>query len=82
MKEFDDAFALAQGEGGAELLDKDQLRVFIVKMNQNAVEAGQAGRETTDEYVDMCWLAFNGYDLNTDGVSKDDITYVLRYCTF
>ena len=62
MKEFDDAFALAQGDGGGDRLNKEQLRVFIEKMNEHAAEAGQASRETDDEYLNMCWTAMDGYD--------------------
>ena len=51
-------------------------------MNEHAVSAGQASRDTTEEYLDLCWEGFNGYDLANDGVSKDDLTYVLRYCSF
>ena len=29
----------------------------------------------------MCWAGFNGYVLEVDGVTKEDIIYVLRYVT-
>ena len=62
MKEFDEAFELALGDAGGDRLDKEQLRVFIDRMNQFAVDAGQAGRETTEDYLDMCWTCMNAYD--------------------
>ena len=51
-------------------------------MNEKAIENGQAGRETTEEYVDMLWTAFNGYKNHPKGVIKEDIIYIIRYCTF
>ena len=62
MKEFDEGFELALGDAGGDRLDKEQLRVFIDRMNQFAVDAGQAGRETTEDYLDMCWTCMNAYD--------------------
>ena len=63
MKEFDEAFELALGDaGGDRFMDKEQLRFLIDRMNQFAVDAGQAGRETTEDYLDMCWICMNAYD--------------------
>ena len=50
-------------------------------MDELAVNRGLKHRESTEAFIDMCWAGFNGYTLDTDGVSKEDIIYVLRYCT-
>ena len=46
-------------------------------MNAVAVARGLKGRETTNEWIDMAWPCFNGYTLGVNGVSKEDLLYVL-----
>ena len=77
---MDDAFEQANTSGDG-VMDKDQFRAFVDKMDQLAVGRGLKHRETTDEFIEMCWTGFNGYNQAREGVTKEEIVYVLRYCT-
>ena len=47
-------------------------------MNTEAARHNIKNRELTDEWVDMAWTGFNGFTADTDGVTKDDLLYVLE----
>ena len=58
-------------------MTREQFKEFTEKMNTAAVARGLKDRETTEEWIDMAWPCFNGYTEDEDGVSKDDLLFVL-----
>lgn len=57
---------------------RDEFKNFVVAMNQNGVSRGLKNRDTTDEFIDMVYPAFNGFNQSTTGVSKGEIMMVLN----
>ena len=55
------------------MLTEQGIRDWFTIMNSNAVEKGMKGREVTDDWMAMAWPIFNGFDLKTEGVSKEDL---------
>ena len=75
-KEMDDAFE-ASNTSNDGILDKAQFKAFNEAMVKVCTTHGLKKRETTDEFIDMAWAGFNGYQPDRDGVSKEDLLYVL-----
>ena len=85
-KEVDDAWDEVHGNGNG-IIDFDQFKAFMNKMNDCAVARGLKSRDYTEEEWDMIWTAFNGYnggnsELQYEGITKDDLMYVSRLATY
>ena len=64
QREIDETFVACDVNGDA-LLDRDELKNFVTQMNQNGVNRGLKHRETTDEFIDTVYAAFNGFNQAT-----------------
>ena len=67
--QVDEAFNQSDADSNS-LLSRDEFKEFVTKMNNHGVERGLKNRDTTDEFIDMVYPAFNGFNQATDGVSK------------
>ena len=74
---LDDAFARCNTAGDG-LLTKEEFKNFVIEMNTEAVRNNLKNRELTDEWVDMAWPGFDGYKSDTEGVTKEELIYVLE----
>ena len=77
QREIDTTFTAADVNGDA-LLDRDELKVFVTAMNANGVARGLKHRDTTDDFIDKVYTAFNGFNQATQGVSKMEILTILN----
>ena len=80
LVDYDNAFETANTSGNG-ILDKDEFRAYVDKIDEISVGIGLKHRESTNAYVDMCWKVFNGYNQDHDGVKKEEIDYVINYIT-
>ena len=69
MNEIDENFTTADVNSDG-LLNKEEFKAFVVAMNQCGVAKGLKNRDTTDEWLNMVYPAFNGYNVGVDGVTK------------
>ena len=46
-------------------------------MNEHGVDRENKSRDVTDEWMTKAWPVFNGYNLKTVGVAKEDILQTL-----
>ena len=76
MAEIQETFQSCDADGDG-LLVRDEFKNFVHRMNENGVGRGLKHRETTDEFIDMVYPAFNGFNQETTGVSKGEIMMVL-----
>ena len=60
MTEIDDTFTAADVNADG-VLDRDEFKAFVTAMNANGVARGLKNRDTTDEFIDMVFPAFNGF---------------------
>ena len=58
---MNDAFQAANVSGNG-VLSRDEFKQFVIAMNNKGLEHGLKNRETTDEWVDMAYPGFNGYN--------------------
>ena len=77
QQQVDEAFSQADANSDS-LLSRDEFKEFVTKMNNHGVARGLKNRDTTDEFIDMVYPAFNGYNQGTDGVSKVEIMQILN----
>ena len=78
QQEINDTFAACDANNDG-LLDRAEFAAFVTASNQNGVNRGLKNRETTEEFMDMVYPAFNGFNEATDGVSKGEILTILQY---
>ena len=86
QKEIDDGWNEVHGDGNG-IIDFEQFKVFMMKMNDCAIARGLKAREYSDEEWNMLWTAFNGYnggnpEPHYEGVTYDDIMYVSRHAAY
>ena len=60
-KELNEAFEAANVSANG-VLSRDEFKQFVILMNNNGLAHGLKNRETTDEWVDMAYPSFNGYN--------------------
>ena len=77
MNEIDETFSTADTNADG-LLDRDEFKTFVTAMNANGVARGLKNRDTTDEFIDLVFPAFNGFTADVDGVSKMEILSILN----
>ena len=75
---INDTFAACDANDDG-LLDRAEFAAFVTASNQNGVNRGLKNRETTEEFMDMVYPAFNGFNEATEGVSKGEILTILQY---
>ena len=61
------------------MLDKAEFKSFVSTMNQNGVNRGLKNRETDDEFIDLVYPCFQGFNLETSGVTKMEILTILNH---
>ena len=61
MTEIDETFTAADVNADG-VLDRDEFKVFVTQMNQNGVNRGLKNRDTTDEFIDTVYPAFDGFN--------------------
>ena len=61
MTEIDDTFTAADVNGDG-VLDRDEFKVFVTQMNNNGVARGLKNRDTTDEFIDLVYPQFDGFN--------------------
>ena len=61
-------------------LNKDQLKAFLIHMNECAKKVGLKGREQTDAYIDMIWECCKGYNPDIERPSREELNFIFRYC--
>ena len=74
---LDEAFARCNAAQDG-MFTKEDFKNFVIDMNTEAARNNIKNRELTDEWVDMAWAGFNGFKADTDGVTKEDLYYVLE----
>ena len=47
-------------------------------MNDHGVTRGLKNRDTTDDFINMVYPAFDGFNQSTQGVSKQEIMEILN----
>ena len=72
MSEIEEAFTEADSQGNGRL-NRAGLKAFFEHMNEKGLKEGLKGREVTEAWMDIAWPAFNGFDQENEGVSKDDL---------
>ena len=77
MGEVDAAFNDADANKDSRL-DHDEFKAFVVQMNANGVARGLKNRDTTDEFINTVYPCFNGFNPDQEGVSKQEILYMLN----
>lgn len=77
MQEIQDTFTSCDtNEDG--LLNREEFKTFVVRMDQNGVNRGLKHRDTDDAFIDMVYPCFDGFNSATQGVSKAEILMVLN----
>ena len=76
QQEVDSAFATSDADGD-EKLTRDEFKDFVTRMNNHGINRGLKNRETNDEFIDMVYPAFDGFNQQTQGVSKGEILAIL-----
>ena len=77
MSEIKNAFDQAN-QSGDGFLKKAEFGTFLNQMNESARARQLKYRnEISQEYIDMLWNGFNGYNQEQEGVSYKDLLYVL-----
>ena len=77
MAEIDTTFA-ASDVNADQVLDREEFKAFVTQMNANGVARGLKNRDTTDEFIDMVFPAFNGFNQGVEGVAKMEILTILN----
>ena len=60
------------------MLNREGLKNYFIIMNEKTMAKDLKGREITEEWMNKAWPCFNGYDLKTEGVTKE----ILLQCLF
>ena len=68
MAEIENGFKEADADSNG-LLSKTEFKSFVTVMNANGVARGLKHRETTDEFIDMVYPCFDGFNQEADGVT-------------
>lgn len=58
--EIDEAFAECDG-GATGVLQKDEVKLFLTRMHENAERRGLRSQAPTDEWMDQAWPCFNNW---------------------
>ena len=61
MTEIDDTFTAADVNADG-VLDRDEFKVFVTQMNNNGVARGLKNRDTTEDFIDLVYPSFNGFN--------------------
>ena len=61
MTEIDDTFTAADVNADG-VLDRDEFKVFVTQMNNNGVARGLKNRDTTDDFIELVYPSFNGFN--------------------
>ena len=77
MQEIDDTFNSSDTNGDG-LLDRVEFKTFVERMDANGVQRGLKHRETDDTFIDMVYPCFDGFNQESQGVSKGEILMVLN----
>ena len=63
-------------------MDKEQFRCFQAAMDKQAAKNGMNGRNTSaGDRFDCYWKAFNSFLPGHDGVTRNEIIFIRRYCS-
>ena len=61
MTEIDETFTAADVNADG-VLDRDEFKVFVTQMNNNGVARGLKNRDTTDDFIELVYPSFNGFN--------------------
>ena len=61
MTEIDETFTAADVNADG-VLDRDEFKVFVTQMNNNGVARGLKNRDTTEDFIDLVYPSFNGFN--------------------
>ena len=77
LQEIHSGFEEADADSNG-LLSKSEFKSFVSIMNNNGVARGLKHRDTTDEFIDMVYPCFDGFNQSNEGCSKEEIMAVLN----
>ena len=60
-------------------LDREQLKNYLELLNEIAVRKGLKRKADSEEYYDMVYSRYNGYNHAIEGVSKDELHFLSKF---
>ena len=79
MIEKQDEIFKASNTSNDGILDREQLRTFILLINEFAASLGLSAQECTEKYLDTVWQCYNSYSPDREGITKDELYYLMAF---